>query len=262
VGELAYDRHGSGEPLVLLHGIGMRRGAWGPVEKLASQRREVFNVDLPGFGESPPDPAGTKLTVSEYADRLQEFIASAGIGRPHLGASSMGGGIGLELARRDAVRSLTAFSPIGFWGRSGQLWCRLVLRAEWELGRRTPESMQTLTGARLLLFPVAFGRPFQVSDQEIVDTARAGQAAPGFRDALTHGLDYRFDDPATLREIPITIAWGRRDVLLPYWTQARAARRLLPHARHVSLPGCGHVPFYDDPDLCARVLLEGSGGAR
>jgi pimeloyl-ACP methyl ester carboxylesterase len=258
VGELAHDRSGSGEPLVLLHGIGMRRGAWGPVAELASERREVVNVDLVGFGDSPADPAGTKLTVFDHADRLQGFFASTGIERPHLGASSMGGGIGLELARRGAVRSLTAFSPIGFWGRPGQAWCRGVLRAEWELGRRVPESMQTLTGARLLLFPVAFGRPFRVPEQEVLDTARAGQAAPGFRDGLTYGLDYRFDDPGALREIPITIAWGRRDVLLPFWTQARRARRLLPWARHVALPRCGHIPFHDDPDLCARVLLQGS----
>ena len=41
---------------------------------------------------------------------------------------------------------------------------------------------------------------------------------------------------------------------------ARAPARL-PEARRVDLPGCGHVPFSDDPELVARVLLDGSGGA-
>ena len=58
-------------------------------------------------------------------------------------------------------------------------------------------------------------------------------------------------------DVPVTIAWGTRDRLLPP-DQASIARQRLPRARFVSLPGCGHVPMTDDPDLVARVLLEGS----
>ena len=49
------------------------------------------------------------------------------------------------------------------------------------------------------------------------------------------------------------------ELLLP--TQARRARKALPDARHLWLRGCGHVPMSDDPDLVARVLLEGSATA-
>ncbi len=257
--KLAHDRRGSGEPLVLLHGLGSRRGAWKPVVELVASRREVVNVDLPGFGDSPADPAGTRLTVADHADRLERFFVDAGIERPHVGGNSMGGGIALELGRRGAARSVTAFSPIGFWGRAGQAWCRWSLRGGYELGHRLPESAQTLMATRLTMFVFAFGRPFKAPAEEVLDTAASAEAAPGFLDALTYGLDYRFTDPADLRQIPLTIAWGTRDVLLPSWTQPRRARRLLPWARHVSLPACGHVPFYDDPELCARVLLEGGG---
>jgi pimeloyl-ACP methyl ester carboxylesterase len=57
--------------------------------------------------------------------------------------------------------------------------------------------------------------------------------------------------------VPVTIAWGARDRILPV-RQARVAQRLLPDARHVVLPGCGHVPMSDAPHLVARILLEGS----
>jgi pimeloyl-ACP methyl ester carboxylesterase len=258
VGELVYDRRGSGEPLVLLHGLGSRRKAWKPVVELVEPHREVFAVDFPGFGDSPPDAAGTALTISDYADRVQGFFTELDLERPHIGANSMGGGVGLELGRRGAARSVTAFSPIGFWGRPGEAWCRWALRAGFEAGRRVPENMQSLTATRLSMFIYSFGRPFRAPTQEVLDTAESAQLAPGFLDALTYGLDYRFGEPGSLRDIPVTVAWGRRDVLLPFWEQAPRARRRLPSARHVSLPRCGHIPFYDDPELCAAVLLEGS----
>lgn len=261
MGGLAYDRRGTGEPLVLLHGLGSRRQAWKPVIDLVAPQREILAVDFPGFGESPPDSAGTALTVTDYADAVQRFLAEVGLERPHLAGNSMGGGVALELGRRGAVRSATVISPIGFWGRPGQAWCRWALRVGYRIGQRRPQSIPPkvdLAMARLGLFVPSFGRPFKAPAEEVLSTREAGLAAPGFLDALTYGLDYRFGEPGLLQEIPLTIAWGRRDVLLPFWTQSREARRRLPWARHISLPRCGHVPFYDDPELCARVLLEGT----
>jgi len=258
---LAFDHRGSGEPLVLLHGLGSRRQAFEPVIELVASVREVYAVDLPGFGESPPDEAGTALTVSDHADRIERLFAELGLQRPHLGGNSLGGGIGLELGRRGAVRSLTAISPVGFWGRPGQAWCRWALRAGYKAGQKRPRSIPPrldLTMLRLGTFLFSFGRPFKAPAEAVLATRDAGLAAPGFLDACTYALDFRFGDPGRLPEIPVTVAWGRRDLLLFYWTQSREARRRLPWARHVAMPRCGHVPFHDDPQQLARVLIEGS----
>jgi pimeloyl-ACP methyl ester carboxylesterase len=59
-------------------------------------------------------------------------------------------------------------------------------------------------------------------------------------------------------EIPLTIAWGKRDRIL-FPRQAKSAKKMLPQARFLSLPGCGHVPMADDPELIATVLMENSG---
>jgi pimeloyl-ACP methyl ester carboxylesterase len=75
----------------------------------------------------------------------------------------------------------------------------------------------------------------------------AGAVAPSSMD--------RRDAAFLLDRIPVTIAWGTRDLVLPY-RQAARARKVLPHARHVRLAGCGHLPFADDPDSCARLLLD------
>jgi len=58
-------------------------------------------------------------------------------------------------------------------------------------------------------------------------------------------------------DVPVTIGWGTRDRLLRP-RQALVAKALLPEARLVPLPGCGHVPMTDDPALVADVLLRGS----
>ena len=58
-------------------------------------------------------------------------------------------------------------------------------------------------------------------------------------------------------DVQVTIGWGTRDrLLLPRQAQVATAR--LPQARLVPLPGCGHVPMTDNPQLVAEVLLRGS----
>jgi pimeloyl-ACP methyl ester carboxylesterase len=54
---LAYTRLGQGAPLVLLHGIGMSRQSWDPVVPALARQFDVIAVDLPGFGDSPPNQA-------------------------------------------------------------------------------------------------------------------------------------------------------------------------------------------------------------
>src|SRR4051812_529805 len=52
--ELVHERRGSGEPLVLLHGIGSRWQVFAPVIDDLAAEFEVWAVDMPGFGASPP----------------------------------------------------------------------------------------------------------------------------------------------------------------------------------------------------------------
>ena len=113
---LVHDRRGEGPPLVLIHGIGARRGAWDPVAERLTDR-ETLAIDLPGFGDSAPLPLGPGLAIPDYVDAVERFFADAGLERPHVAGNSMGGGIALELARRGAVASATALSPIGFWSK-------------------------------------------------------------------------------------------------------------------------------------------------
>ena len=62
---LVYDRAGSGEPLILLHGQGFSRRCWDPIVAGLALDRDVIAVDLPGHGTHPDNraTAGTPPTT-------------------------------------------------------------------------------------------------------------------------------------------------------------------------------------------------------
>jgi len=256
---IAFDSTGSGPPLVLLHGLGSRRGMWDPVVGTLARERRVIAVDVPGFGDSPPAPIVP--SAEGYAAHLERWFAEQGLGRPHVAGNSMGGGIALELARRGAVASVTAVSPVGFWTRRECSYARESLHASRAIAARIrpaiPALLSTAAG-RAVIFAQTFGRPWRMSPDEAVATIDAFIKAPSFFAASDAFGAYRFGNPEALRGVPVTVAWGTRDALL-IPRQAARARRLLPWARHVALQGCGHVPFHDEPEMVAGVLLAGSG---
>ena len=168
----------------------------------------------------------------------------------------MGGAIALELARGRAVRSVSAFSPAGFWNTSELRFCQLSLGAPGAApapARPAMEALARTRAGRVALFSQTYGYPTRLPPEEAVATLRALWAAPALSGALAAFSQYRFGSPEQLRSTPVTIAWGRRDRLLPYRLQAPRARALMPWATHVTL-GAGHVPFYDDPAAVAEVI--------
>jgi pimeloyl-ACP methyl ester carboxylesterase len=254
---LAYDRVGAGPPLVLVHGIGSRRGVWQPVVSRLAVEREVLFPDLPGFGDSPV--LDERPTVEALARAVAAWWRELGVERPHVAGNSLGGGIALELARMNVVASASALSPVGFWTAAEAHWGRAMLRtshfAATRLGPQMQRIVRSPTG-RQLTIGMMYGRPARRDAAEAVADLVNLARAPGWDATLPASREYRFHDGDELR-VPVTIGWGTRDRLL--WPrQAERARAALPRGRHVPLPGCGHIPMSDDPDGVAALLLQGS----
>jgi pimeloyl-ACP methyl ester carboxylesterase len=253
-------RQGTGPPLVLLHGIGLRRQINAPVIGPLAADYEVIACDSPGFGASPPLPDGVKPTIPAYADAFERFFAAERIERPNVAGNSMGGAIALELARRGVARSATAISPAGFWTPAERRFCQLSLAALTQTPKAARPAIEALARTRpgrTALLWQTFGHPTRMPSDVTIATLRAAWAAPAFAAALAAFDDYSFHDGEQLAGTPVTVLWGIHDRLLPYRTQAPRARRLLSSATHLAL-GVGHVPFYDDPAVVAEAIRIGA----
>ncbi|WP_407548360.1 alpha/beta hydrolase [Streptomyces sp. Pv4-95] len=257
---LAYERKGAGEPLVLLHGIGHHLQAWRPVCDILAASHEVIAMDLPGFGASPGLPGGCSYDIPTVVSLLAEAFTELGIERPHVAGNSLGGLLALELGRRNAVRSVTALSPGGFWTPAERRYAFGVLRGMYAGAQALPEpvveSLARSALGRASLTGTIYAHPGRRSADAVVAETRALRTAPGFAPTLEAGRAVQFT--ADVPDIPVTIAWGSRDRLL-LRRQGVRAKQTIPGARLVRLPGCGHVPMNDDPALVARVILDTMG---
>src|SRR4051812_32446021 len=106
---IQFTRTGSGEPPVLLHALGTDRHMWDPVVEILAAEREVYAVDMPGFGASPP------TSPAAPADLAAVVHAALGLDRPHVAGNSLGGWVALELALAGHARTVTAIAPAGLW---------------------------------------------------------------------------------------------------------------------------------------------------
>ena len=258
-----YHREGAGPALVLVHGIGHHWQAWRRVIELLAGEFDVIACDSPGFGRSPPLEAGVEPTVAAYAQTFRGFFAELGLSRPHVAGNSMGGGIALELARDRAVRSASAFSPVGFWTswerRYGRLSFLPVATLRPALRPAVTALARTRAG-RAAMFWQLFAWPARMPAEEAVSMLEDAWAAPAFMRTLAAFEHYSFAAPEQLRGVPVTVAWGQHDRLLLYGRQAPRARAMMPWARHLTL-GAGHVPFFDDPAAVAEVIRSCAGAA-
>jgi len=256
---LNHYRDGSGEPLVLIHGIGSRWQVWMPVLERLATGRSVIALDLPGFGASPLPAPRTPPGVRSLARLVLNFLDELGIDRPHVAGNSLGGQIALELARTGRIRSANALSPAGFHegaeARFQKLSLEFMLHATRLLAPVADTVAATPLGRRLLFSQMA-AHPERMSAVDAADNVRGVAGSRWFGPTLEAMLAEPFSGGEEIT-VPVTIAWGEKDHLLLPRQAARAARQI-PAARSITLTGCGHVPTYDDPDQVADVLITGS----
>jgi pimeloyl-ACP methyl ester carboxylesterase len=240
---LAYERAGSGPPLVLLHGgFGLDRRSWRWQLDALSDEFTVVAWDAPGCGESSDPPAS--FDARDYADCLADFIDALGLGRPHICGLSFGGVLALQLYRQHPTmpRSLVLAGAYAGWA-----------------GSLSPEA------ARERLDRIR--RELDLPPQEWVRGYISGfftdAAPPQLIDEVAsmmcelhpHGLRTMMSafGEADLREVlpqinvPTLLLYGDADRRAPL-SIAQALHEKIPHSRLVLMPGVGHFSNAEFPE--------------
>ena len=254
---LNHVRAGQGEPLILLHSLGGSLVQWSPVLDQLAEEREVIAVDMPGFGGSDPLPDGIRPRAANLATAVLDFYDALGIeAKPAVAGISLGGWVAIECARQERASAVVALCPAGFWRRSPESSNRLVkARRRGRAARRLIRPiMSTERGRRRALGRFIY-KPERLSPGEAEAIAKAYVTAPAYDDASALMRAGRVQELKGIKA-PITLAWAEHDTLV---RNRPLPKKLLPRrVEQVELPGCGHVPTWDDPELVARIVLAGA----
>ncbi len=256
-------RAGSGEPLVLLHGFTGSWHHWRPVLGELVARYEVIAPTLAGHDGGPPFDLGGPLTFASSVDHLERHLDELGVGRAHFVGNSLGGALALELAKRGRARTVVALAPAGGWTEGDGEAKRLArffarqLRLTRLSARRINTVMRRPASRRLALRDVMRHGEL-VAPADAVDLALtslrcavAGKAIEAAR--ADKGLSLLDLDRITC---PVLLASPQFDRILPAERHAPRFRREIPGVESRMLPGCGHVPMWDDTRLVVQTISE------
>nr|CAA9358099.1 MAG: Putative hydrolase [uncultured Nocardioidaceae bacterium] len=259
---LNVERRGSGAPLLLVHGLGASWPSWSPILEELARHREVYALDLPGFGESRPLQGD--VTFTGLADAVEDFISSYGLNGVDTVGSSLGARIVLELARRGVGGDTVALDPGGFWSPGELRFFSVSLRASLTLVLRLQPVMPSLTGSaagRTALLSQFSAAPWRLPAGLALHEMRSIARAESLHETLDAIVESPLQEGAPTGSTPgrLTIGWGRQDrVTLP--RQAVRAQRLFPDAELHWFERCGHFPVWDRPRQATDLILARTGG--
>jgi pimeloyl-ACP methyl ester carboxylesterase len=249
------ERAGDGPPTVFVHGNPTSSSDWLPfMERLEGP---AIAFDLPGFGRSErPDPSRFDHSLSAYADFIERLLGELAPDGYQLVVHDWGGAA-LPAALRDPgrLRRLVVINTVPFNGSYRWHWVARIWRR-----RRIGELFNATNSRAATAQLLRLARPgLKPMPPEMVDEIWSNWDAGMSRAVLAL---YRSADPAVLAlagadlgklDCPALVAWGTRDPYLGT-EQGRWYARVLPNAELLSLPGAGHWPWIDRPELVERVV--------
>ncbi len=248
-------RVGTGEPLVLLHGLGESHVGWRPVIETLAEHYDVIAIDLPGFGRSASLPFSTAPTAANLARAVDHELDQLGVDSYHVAGYSLGARIALHLGGSDRVRSVIAIGPDGlgtpFERVQGFIGLAAGRGVAMALAPAAAPLSMTPVG-RMVFFAGNRSFPWQLSAADARQLLTEYAAAPGY-DAVNWAS--MFDVPTDLPAVtqPVLFLQGTAD---PLTGQVLRYLPLIPHAQLRLMPGLNHVPISDNPAALAGLMRD------
>jgi 4,5:9,10-diseco-3-hydroxy-5,9,17-trioxoandrosta-1(10),2-diene-4-oate hydrolase len=251
-------------PVVLIHGGGTDNASisWYKFFEPLSQRRQVFAVDLPGFGLTTVEPLGGADKMADFVVQVMKMLS---VETAHVCGVSMGGDVALNIALRypSFPQSLILIAPGGL---TQLVKNQFMHKLAW-IGTKMPD---------WLLFPLSrLANKFvksvlrqivnnpQVLPEEVIEEfyreaqkpkagmgyARYNQATIGYK-----GMKNNLLELVNKINIPALFFHGKQDPMVDI-NDSIAAAKQMPQARIVEIDNCGHWVQLEVPDIFNREAL-------
>lgn len=252
-----YIEKGEGDHHVLLiHGFRSHSYTWkNLIDPIAEAGYHVWAIDLMGFGLSDK-PEQACYHTDFFIGQIEAFMEEKKIQRAHVVGNSMGGGMALILAMNhpEKVQSLMLLSALGypldmplylsFAAHFNQIWVPF-------LGPKM---------VKYCLENIVANK--QVITKEQVEAYSLPYRLPGGITASLKTLQ-KFDNQLLIElgkhyssfSFPILIIWGEEDTLIPT-AHYRKFLKDFPHADHLLIPHCGHIPQEENPQEVLSAALK------
>jgi pimeloyl-ACP methyl ester carboxylesterase len=265
--EIAYEDHGSGPPVVLIHGYPLSGRSWEKTTiALLKAGYRVITYDRRGFGQSSQPVMG--YDYDTFAADLDHLLIHLDLSDVALVGFSMGGGevaryigqCGTKRIKKAAfISAITPFLAVAEDNPKG-------------LDDHAFAEIEQSVRADRLAFLTQFIANFYNVDQllghrvseEIVRDAwitAAGASPIGTHDSVrAWGTDFRKD--LARFDVPTLVIHGDQDRIVPVDLAGRRMREFVPHALYVEMPGAPHGLLTTHADEMNRTLLDFLGSDR
>lgn len=245
--ELYYEQQGSGEPLVLVHGLGTGSADWQFQFKAFAQAYQVIAPCLRGFGRSPRVQG--EYSIPLFADDLAALLDQLQIERCHLCGVSMGGAVSFQFAvdHPQRVRSLVAINSQPTFELNTLKKKLLYNSRAWMARWLGLEQVSRVQLKRNFPGPGHAGLRDQLHGRFSNDPAIYLAALRALR-------DWTVVDRLPVIKAPVLVLASEFDYSTP--EEKRQLVAGLPDARVVTVPGGHHAVHIEMPEFVNQAILE------
>ncbi|MFD3510943.1 alpha/beta fold hydrolase [Nocardia sp. NPDC058666] len=252
---------GSGDPVLLLHGFLLSPHCWEQVAQRMSAHCEVYAPAFAGHWGGPT-VQGWSLDVYALADQIEDQLDELGWRTCHIAGNSLGGWVGLELARRGRARTLTTIAAAGGWASPSITQVRIGMKFASmlpfiEIGKRlggmaiNNALVQQVTGMLLTKHTGAVPR------RDLANVLAAALHCDVMIPLILGSLRAPGMDDLGELDTPVRMLLAEYDRIIPNSVYATRYLRELPEsADRILVHGVGHVPMLEAPDRIATLIAE------
>jgi pimeloyl-ACP methyl ester carboxylesterase len=246
-----YEVHGSGDPVLLIMGLGSNAYGWYRTIPWLAERYEVIAFDNRGTGRSDA-PAGAYALEQMAADAIA-VLDAAGRGRVHVVGASLGGMIAQRVALGwpQRVRSLNLVCTTP--GGPNAVRASDEVMAAMVQGGEDPSTVYRRNAWFLYGETTRTQHPERI-EQDIEYRVKIPTSPQGYLGQLQAAMHHNTWDALPSLAVPTLVLHGDADLLIPTANGRLLAERI-PHAELVLIPGAGHMLQTDGGDLVRESTL-------